>query len=99
MNVTIENEPVVTLTMTIREAAALAAAARNFVEAREHMIQVCGSGTVNLKKAAREDLERVGMGLTKALGYPASESVWDYANIDRPSQPTPEATPDEDDDD
>jgi hypothetical protein len=101
MDIKIETKPVVTLTLTIEEAAALAAAARNFVLDREIVIQHSGSGTVNFKNTAKEDLERVGMAITGALDYKTCEAVWDYANLERPEQPTPMDAgldPDEDDD-
>jgi hypothetical protein len=99
MEIKIETKPVVTLTLSIEEAAALAAAARNFYLSREAEIRQSGSGTVNFKETAKVDLERVGMGITAALGYKASEAVWDYANLNRPSQPTPDPEVDEDDED
>jgi hypothetical protein len=99
MNVTVKTKPVVTLTLSIEEAAALSAAAYNFYEARESMIRESGSGTVNLKDGAHKDLQRVAFGLIGAIDHHQREAVWDYANLNRPSQPTPDSSLGDDDDD
>jgi hypothetical protein len=80
----IETKKHLTISITEEEAAVLAAAARNFYQARAAYVRECPMGTVNLKANYAVLLNDIGTNLTRAIDHQKNEDVWAYATSEQP---------------
>jgi hypothetical protein len=90
----IETKKHLTISITEEEAAVLAAAARNFYQARAAYVRECPMGTVNLRECPMGTvnlkanyavlLNDIGTNLTRAIDHQKNEDVWAYATSEQP---------------
>jgi len=83
-------EEIVTLRLTLKEAAVLACAARNFHDTRQALCKAEPGGYFGLKKSSARKLKEISDLISPMNTYEASEAVWNYKP--KASSSTPESS-------